>query len=140
MLFCIMEQDVRWKQRFENYQKALAVLLRMGDINRSDEVQRGALIHYYEITYELAWKVLKDYLSEVQGFTEPAGPKPTLRRAFEQHLIADRYSWLKALEDRNLTTHAYQEAIALKVTADIYDIYLPLMTQLRDDLTKRASK
>lgn len=64
-----MDSDIRWIQRFDNYQKALATLGRGVKLARerslSDLEQQG-LIQGFEFTHELAWNVLKDFL-ENQG-------------------------------------------------------------------------
>lgn len=58
------EQDVRWKQRFQNYEKAIFYL--QESIRRIDlsDLERAGVIQIYEFTFELAWKTIKDYLEE----------------------------------------------------------------------------
>lgn len=59
-------QDIRWQQRFQNFEKALRGLEEALAIEQPDVVQRAGLIQFFEITFELAWKLLKDYL-EAEG-------------------------------------------------------------------------
>ena len=65
----MVQQTIRWQQRFNNYRKALvklaqAVELLSGQVNREeavDELLQEGLIQRFEYTHELAWKVMKDY-------------------------------------------------------------------------------
>jgi hypothetical protein len=65
-----MKEDIRWKQRFQNYGKALMLLEEAVDANRAAdrELIKAGIIQYFEFTHELAWKVMKDFL-ESQGYT-----------------------------------------------------------------------
>lgn len=51
---------------------------------------------------------MKDYLED-QGFIDIKSPREAIKKAFEASLITDGHNWLKALEDRNLTSHIYDE-------------------------------
>jgi nucleotidyltransferase substrate binding protein (TIGR01987 family) len=130
--------DVRWKQRFQNFDKALAVLLRTASIIDMSEAERGGLIHYFEVSFELAWKVLKDVLEE-EGIKGLTGPRTIIKLAYENALIADGYAWMEALEDRNLTTHTYDMETALRAEAAIRDTYIPFLERLYHDFNKRLS-
>mgnify|MGYP003342542665 CR=1 FL=1 len=58
--------DIRWKQRFDNLQRAYRRLRSMLELQQHDpdsDVIRMALIKAYEFTFELSWKTLKDYLA-----------------------------------------------------------------------------
>lgn len=121
-------EDIRWKQRFQNFEKAYKRLeraVRTIEEEPENELLQAGLIQTYEYTFELAWKVMKDYLQE-EGFDVPS-PKRTLRQAFQSGYISEGALWMKALEGRNLTSHAYDEAIALMVIRDIRERYFPLL-------------
>ena len=60
-------KEIRWKQRFQNYTRSLDSLQRAVEIKNPSEIERGGLIQFFEISFELAWKTLKDYL-ESEGF------------------------------------------------------------------------
>ncbi|MBI2928857.1 MAG: nucleotidyltransferase substrate binding protein [Verrucomicrobia bacterium] len=79
-------------------------------------IVRDAVIQRFEFSFELVWKTLKLYL-ERQGY-ECGGPRPTLKKAFAEGLIATAEEadvWLQILDDRNLTSHAYDEALAARI-------------------------
>lgn len=127
-----MEQhDIRWKQRFQNFDKAFSrlekALLILSDDPDNFLLQAG-VVQIYEFTFELAWKTLKDYL-DAEGFTTPS-PKATLRQAFQSGYIQDGDAWMKALNDRNLSSQIYDETIATTLTGNIQISYFPLLQQL----------
>jgi hypothetical protein len=59
-----MQNDIRWKQHFYNYQKALIQLTRFIEKGELSELEEQGIIKAFEYTYELAWNVIKDYYEE----------------------------------------------------------------------------
>jgi len=66
-------------------------------------------------------------------------PKTTLKKAFQIGWLHDETAWLKMLEDRNMTSHVYEETMANRIFADIKK-YLPEMQQVFPELKVRFSK
>ena len=128
-------EDIRWRQRWQNYTKALLLLEQALDIEEPDIVQRAGMVQFFEMTFELAWKMLKDFLDD-QGYTDLNSPRAVLKKAFEVELIADGHDWLKILRDRNLMTHTYDEATAIAVEELIRDTYHPLLETLQETMLK----
>ncbi len=126
------EKDVRWKQRFQNYEKAFKLLERTLEIAEPSEAETGGIIQFYEMSFELGWKILKDYLTD-QGFTVKT-PRQAIKQAFQIDLIKDGHVWMNALDDRNMTTHIYDESTAKKVLSAIRDKYFPALKQLYFDI------
>ena len=128
----MVQQTIRWQQRFNNYRKALvklaqAVELLSGQVNREeagDELLQEGLIQRFEYTHELAWKVMKDY-AEYQGYTDVRGSRDAIRKALEMGLVDDR-RWMETIENRNLTVHNYDNEIASEIYAHIMQVYYPL--------------
>jgi nucleotidyltransferase substrate binding protein (TIGR01987 family) len=81
--------DIRWRQRFSNYKKALEQLEKFTSkgLNLSDMEEQG-LIKSFECTYELGWATLKDYFED-QGHTDITGSKDAIKRAFKVGVIGD---------------------------------------------------
>ncbi|MES2614593.1 MAG: nucleotidyltransferase substrate binding protein [Bdellovibrionota bacterium] len=80
-----MSNSLRWKQRFENFERAYNVLCRLFNQyqkNKQDEAIQMALVQAFEFTYELSWHSMKDYL-ENEGFQDVKSPKQTVRTAFQ---------------------------------------------------------
>lgn len=134
----MLEQDIRWKQRFENFKRTRANLELALSLPQRDIVQRAGLVHFFELAFELSWKVMKDYL-EAQGFEEIDSPRQTLRTAFEAGLIQEGSAWLKGLEARNLTTHLYNEEKAVEIERLIQTTYAPLFRDLEQVLLDKAA-
>ncbi len=129
-------EDIRWVQRLQNFQKTLKNLQTALNISSPDEVQRAGMIQYFEMTFELGWKVLKDYL-ETQGFSEVSSPRQAIKKAYEQGLLENGRGWLKGLEDRNLTSHTYDEITAKKVEALIKEEYIKLFEALARNMESK---
>jgi nucleotidyltransferase substrate binding protein (TIGR01987 family) len=125
-----MDKEVRYKQRFEHYKSALSLLEDTLEIE-INRITRGALIKHYEMTIELAWKLLKDYL-ESQGLL-PRTPREVIKHAFQSQIIDDGKLWLDALDERNETVHTYNEDQAIAIADKIINIYMPLFKKLRND-------
>ena len=120
-----MDEDIRWKQRFQNYQKALATLKTAVELTVSRELtdlEKQGMIQGFEFTFELAWNVMKDYLEE-QGITGIIGSKNAVRQAFNKGLIEDGQVWMDMIKDRNLATHSYDEKTAKDLAIAITNTY-----------------
>jgi nucleotidyltransferase substrate binding protein (TIGR01987 family) len=126
--------DIRWKQRFNQFNKAFSLLASAIKVEKPSELERAGLIQFFEMSFELGWKLLKDYL-ENEGF-DIKSPREAVKQAFQSEIIQDGNAWIMALEDRNLTTHTYQEQTALAVEQKIRQTYYPLLLQLQQHLNK----
>jgi len=56
------DQDIRWIQRFNNFDKALHQLKTFIDKGNLNKLEALEMIHSFENTYELAWNTLKEFL------------------------------------------------------------------------------
>ena len=130
-------KDIRWKQRFQNFARAFTLLDQAIEIAAPSEVERAGIIQFFEMSFELAWKLLKDYL-EAEGFTIRS-PRDALKQAFQAHLIEDGHIWIDALQDRNLTAHTYDEATAIAVEDKIRHTYYPLLVKLYQEFSARVN-
>ena len=127
-------KEIRWKQRFENFDKSYKLLKKYSYKPIVTELERAGIIQFFEITFELAWKVLKDYL-ESEGYMVKS-PRETIKQAFQIGLIDNGHVWIDALSNRNLTTHTYDEELATKMTSEILDTYLPELDKIYEKLSK----
>jgi len=131
--------DIRWKQRLSNFKKSLAHLAVAVEIEEPSIVQQAGTIQFFEMSFELAWKTLKDYLEE-QGFTDVKSPKATIKKAFEISLIEDGHTWLEALENRNLAAHTYDDETAQEIYGLICYSYFSLLEALKNRLEKLSNE
>lgn len=123
------DQDIRWQQRFNQFQSAFALLQAAITIDKPSVVERAGLIQFFEMAFELSWKLLKDY-QEAEGY-QIKSPRDAIKQAFQSGLILEGHAWINALEDRNLTTHTYNEQTAVAVENKIRQTYYPQLLQLQ---------
>lgn len=94
---------------FDKLKSAAAVLERQIG-GPSDETHIMAAIQAFEFCYELGWKWLKSEL-EGQGLNA-VSPREVFRLSGQAGLIDSVELWISFLQQRNLTSHTYQEATA----------------------------
>ena len=130
-----MHSDFRWEQRFENYVLSLNELKSALEKNEYTKLERAGLIQLFEVSFELAWKTLKDILF-YEGY-DVKSPRSTIKQAFENDLIVDGELWLELLESRNKFSHVYDEKMAESAVRAIKEIYAPILFSLRRILEER---
>ena len=132
-----MPDDIRWIYRFNSYKKALAVLERSiaaaqeRDLN---EMEEQGLIKGFEFTFELSWNLLKDYL-ESKGFKDFHGSKDTFKLAFQEGLISDGEIWMEMIDNRNRSSHTYEESIARQIISLVLSKYFPKFKELSEKMS-----
>ena len=72
-----------------------------------------AAIQIFEYTFELYWKLLKKVC--IQQGLDATSPRNTLEQAYSIKLIDHESSWIKMLDDRNLTSHTYRYPLAYAI-------------------------
>ena len=116
-----MDLDIRWQQRFANFNKALGQL--------TEFIEHGKL-NNFEYTYELAWNLLKDYL-QADGNQNITGSRTAITEAFKVGLIENGNSWMQMFKDRNRTSHTYNESTSQEIVQHIYEHYYQLFLSLQ---------
>ncbi len=108
-----------------NFKNAVASLKEAVDQYRlhNSSIIRDGLIQRFEFTYELSWKTTKVYLENL-GIVDKNSPKAVIKEAYAQGLISNEENWLLMLHDRNMTSHIYQETLAVEIAKRIVDIYV----------------
>ncbi|RMF46125.1 MAG: nucleotidyltransferase [Deltaproteobacteria bacterium] len=134
-----MTQDIRWLQRFNNYQSALAQLQKFIDKGDLTDLEQQGLIKAFEYTFELAWKTLRNYL-EYQGEQDIFGSRDCIRKAFQAGIIRDGQIWMDMLASRNKTSHTYNQETADEITRAILTAYHPVFLSFRDRMLELAEK
>jgi nucleotidyltransferase substrate binding protein (TIGR01987 family) len=119
------QEDIRWKQRFNSYQKALSQLTKFIQKKKLNELEKQGLIQAFEYTFELAWNVMKDYY-EYQGTEDIQGSRDAIRLAFKRGLIEDGGGWMKMITSRALSSHTYNEETVEAISSDIFKKYYDL--------------
>lgn len=133
-----MPPDIRWQQRFANFCQALDQLETFFQPPELNERERQGLIKAFEYCFELGWNSLRDLLL-AEGNADLIGSRDTLRLAFRVGLIRDGESWLRMVQDRNLTSHTYNRVTAEQVSGQVAQRYLPCFRELRLTLAQRLA-
>ena len=133
------KQDIRWQQRFSNYQKALQQLKEVVALEHPNRFEEQGLVKAFEFTYELAWNTLKDFL-EYQGISEIIGSRDAFRKAFSEGVVGDGAVWMRMIESRNRTAHTYNEATARDIAEDVRSEFCPAFCELEQTLSLRLNR
>ena len=134
-----MDRDIRWKQRFENYEKALLLLREaLADVESLSELEKQGAIHRFKFTFELAWKTLKDYLEYNGVVLDQVVPSNVIKQAFAAKIIRDGQLWVDMLDCRNSLSHTYDEAVVDKAVREMADRFLAGLQELHDFLKPRS--
>lgn len=134
------EEDVRWKQRFDNYCRAFGQLIKAveaHDVQPDNDLIQMALVKAFEMTFELAWKTMKDYL-RYNGIDVNL-PREVIKQAFANGIIVDGQLWIDMLENRNVMAHVYDEARAQTIVQLICHQYLPALIRLHQFMQEKAA-
>ena len=136
--------DIRWIQRLENFQRALATLQRAIDLGLSrplSELEEQGLIQAFEFTHELSWLLIRDFLVD-QGVTGVSGSRDAVREAVARQLLpqGDESVWMAMIRSRNLTSHTYNPAVAREIADLIVHRYGPAFQKLTQLMQERAAQ
>ncbi len=123
--------DIRWKQRFQNFEKANENLKKMVELFKKEPTNiayKLACIQAFEMDFELCWKTVKDYLNYL-GY-KVQSPRETVKQAFSVDIIKDGELFIEMIEARNSTSHIYDEIQAQKVIEAISGKYFEKINDL----------
>lgn len=86
----------------------------------TEEERRDSMIKRFELTYDLFWKYLREYIKVVHG-AQFDSPRQVFRQALEFNIVTSdqEKQLLSMIESRNLTTHVYNVELANEVAAVI---------------------
>lgn len=125
----------RLTERIENFNKAFRLYkLAINAFDKENELTHMALIQAFEICFELAWKVIKDYLNQ-EGI-EVYLPKQVIKEAFNNEVIKTGQIWIEMLETRNSTSQEYNmekvNEMLLKISTIYYEELTRFSKQIED--------
>ena len=129
-----MNNELRWQQRFTNFDKAYRNFIQIADhdLDELSDLEKEGFVQRFEYTLELAWKTLKDYLLE-QGF-DLASPKDVFRQAFQNEIITDGEVWMEALNRRNLSSHTYNAQVLEQTLIFLREEFHPVIEKMHSYL------
>ena len=133
-----MTQDIRWQQRFENFNSSLATLhkaIAAVLTEKDNELYKIALIKAFEIAFELGWKTLKDYLQ--YNSISLSIPREIIKHAYNMQIIINGQAWIDMLDGRNLMSHIYDEKKSIEVCEHIINFYVKEIEQVHSLLKSK---
>jgi nucleotidyltransferase substrate binding protein (TIGR01987 family) len=131
----IENKEKRWKQRFQNFEKAFLFFEKAVEQHSYSPIEVSGLVQALEFTFELARKTIKDYLYE-QGI-ETTFPRAALKEAFNTQIIKDGHTWIEMLEKRNELSYTYNEEVANNAVEIIKNKYYPAVHQVYQYLKEK---
>lgn len=129
--------DEKFVRRFESFQNSLKVLSEAKERDMEDSFVMSGTGAKFSITFDLAWKVMKDIIIQYYAIVDfPKGsPREVLRKAFEVQLIEDDV-WLEMLQKRNELTHDYDGEIVKLVCKKVVDCYIEKFVEFSQTVEK----
>jgi len=139
--------DIRLKQRFKNFESAFKILISDFDgrkISEFSELEQGGLVQHFEVVWELAWKVIKDYLENDGVKISIVSPRSVIKEAahvFFEAANIDGDIFIEMLNTRNELSHIYDsqkfQKSLVKIQSDyvmqLENLYLFLHSQVAQD-------
>ena len=123
--------------RYRTFCKSLKNLGKSLDADvKADFVLEGTVLNY-NLTFDIAWKVMKDILVKELEILDFAlgSPRETLQQAFANGIIDDD-RWMKMLRIRNQLAHDYDGTLASEQLQSIIEVYYPLFEKFRERVEK----
>jgi nucleotidyltransferase substrate binding protein (TIGR01987 family) len=98
------------------------------------ELVVDGVLHRFEFTFELAWKLIKYYM-EYMGIVEITGsPRETIQNGFNQQIIEDGEEWIEMMVSRNSLAHTYDEKASREIYDKIKNQYVNLFEALKQKM------
>lgn len=137
-----MEDDIRWLQRLDNFDRAYRRLAEVCDGNHEhlSLLEREGCIQRFEYVFELAWKTLRDLLEFYGIQLESVTPRNVIKEAFSAKMLLDGHVWIDMMNDRNLLSHTYSENTFEEAFKRIQARYFPEISALHTFLMKRKAE
>jgi nucleotidyltransferase substrate binding protein (TIGR01987 family) len=133
----------RWLYRFDNYKRAFGLLreaMELIETRPLTQLETEGVIQRFEYTWELAWKLIKDYLEHEGVVLDKITPASVIRAAFEAKIIAKGDVWMLALDARNKMAHSYNFKQFEEVIERIRVSYFNLFDDLHLSMMENALK
>jgi nucleotidyltransferase substrate binding protein (TIGR01987 family) len=130
-----MSDDIRWKKRFQNFQKALSTIEEIIPLfPQLNDLEKDGLIHRFEFTFDLSWKVMQDYI-KFAGYVDLKGPRALITQMAQDNLL-DPFVWIELLTARNELSHIYDEEISRNYLNKIVNDFFPAFKEFQNTMEK----
>lgn len=123
----------KYMKRFLSFRNSLAALTEARKRDLTDSFVLSGTGAKFSITFELAWKVMKDILLQHYEITNfvAGSPKEVLKQAFQAELIDDQ-AWMEMLRVRNELAHDYDESTIREYCGRIVGKYIDLFHEFEE--------
>ncbi len=124
--------ESRYINRYHTFCKCLDHLKKSRNANPNEDFVLEGTIMNFNLTFDIAWKVMKDILVKQLEILDFAigSPRDTLQQAFTNRLIDDD-KWMQMLRIRNQLAHDYDGSLATEEFEVIVNEYIPLFEQFK---------
>lgn len=136
-------QDIRWQQRFQNFDRAFMLLrsaLEDRQLEAYSPLEQEGIIQRFKYAYELAWKTMKDYLEANGVVIQPVTAREVIKQAFAAKLVDDGQVWIDMMSHRNQLAHTYDFSKFRQVLEAVQARYCPAMERLHEWLMIQATQ
>ena len=123
--------------KYMNLKKAYDRLVEVSNLyDGKNDIIRDSLIQRFEFTYELTHKTLKEFMRYLGVTLDNSFPRTIFKKAYVNNLISDELVWISLLEDRNSTSHIYNEKLVDEIATRIVNKYVVAIGELVGNLEK----
>lgn len=125
--------DEKFTKRYESFKNSLSSLSEARERDMTDSFVLSGTSAKFSITFDLAWKVMKDILVQyyaITGFVA-GSPREVLRESFQATLI-EGDEWMEMLKVRNLLAHDYDGIIVKNSCQTIVDVYITKFEEFQE--------
>lgn len=124
--------ESRYINRYHTFCKCLENLKKSRKASPNEDFVLEGTVMNFNLTFDIAWKVMKDILVKQLGILDFAigSPRDTLQQAFTNRLIDDD-KWMQMLRIRNQLAHDYDGGLATAEFSIIVNEYIPLFERFR---------
>lgn len=132
----------RWLYRFDNFKRAFSLLgeaLYLRKERNMTPLETEGIIQRFEYTWELTWKVLKDYLESTGLILDTITPASVIKASIAANLITNGEVWMDALDSRNKMSHTYDFQIFEMIIINIEKNYYPELEKMHLKMTNLAN-
>ena len=115
----------KFTKRFQSYKRSLEALSEARERDMEDSFVLSGTSAKFSITFDLAWKTMKDILIEHHAIIDfvAGSPREVLKKAFQAGMISGD-EWIQMLEIRNQLTHDYDGEIVKTHCQTIVQTYI----------------
>lgn len=133
--------DIRWTQRFQNFDRAFLLLnSAVNEVADLSELEQEGLIQRFEYTFELAWKTLKDYLTDNGIEIAEVTARNVIKESFSAGILPNAEIFIAMMRARNQLAHGYDFTFFKQAIIEIREHYLTALAQLHKFFTQKLAE